>query len=142
MICETLRDVLVHLEQRGKLIRIAKALDVNWEVACLVKWMFQAVAERDRQGLWFENVAGHDIPVVIGALGASTEVYAQILGVAPDEINATWERALLDPVAPLIVQEGACQEAILLNHEVRLDRLPIPTWTPGKTSVHTSRQQW
>ena len=30
--------------------------------------MFQAVEERDRQALWFENVAGHDIPVVIGAL--------------------------------------------------------------------------
>lgn len=152
MICETLRDVLLNLEERGKLLRVSKSVDISWEVACLVKWMFQAVAERDRTGLWFENVAGHDIPVVIGALGVSTEVYAQIVGVAPNEINATWERALLYPVAPLTVEEGACQEIILRNHEVRLDRLPIPTWTPGKdigpyitttvvtSNAHTRRQ--
>lgn len=73
---ESLREVLVDLEQRGRLNRVVKTVDVGWEVACLVKWMFQAVAEPDRRGLWFENVAGHDIPVVIGALGASTEVYA------------------------------------------------------------------
>jgi UbiD family decarboxylase len=83
MICETLREVLGDLERRGKLFRVTKKVDVDWEVACLVKWVFQAVAERDRQGLWFESVAGHAIPVVIGALGASTDVYAQILGVAP-----------------------------------------------------------
>jgi 4-hydroxy-3-polyprenylbenzoate decarboxylase len=132
MICETLRDVLLNLEERGKLLRVSKSVDISWEVACLVKWMFQAVAERDRTGLWFQNVAGHDIPVVIGALGVSTEVYAQIVGVAPNEINTTWEKALLNPVAPLTVEEGACQEIILRNHEARLDRLPIPTWTPGK----------
>jgi UbiD family decarboxylase len=100
MMRETLRDVLVNLEQHGKLIRVFKSVDVGWEVACLVKWMFQAVEEPNRRGLWFENIAGHNIPVVIGALGISAEVYAHILGVVPEEINATWERALLNPVAP------------------------------------------
>ncbi len=152
MTLETLRDILVDLEQRGKLIRVTKKVDLSWEVGCLVKWMFQAVSEQNRQGLWFENVAGHDIPIVIGAFGASTEIYARILGVGPDEINATWERALLNPVAPLRVDAGPCQETILLDHEVRLDRLPVPTWTPGKdigpyittpvvtSNAHTGRQ--
>ena len=74
MILETLRDIFIDLEQRGNLIRVSKTVDINWEVGCLVKWMFQAVAEQNRQGLWFENVTGHDIPVVIGALGASTDI--------------------------------------------------------------------
>ena len=65
MMRETLRDVLVNLEQRGRLIRVFKSVDVSWEVACLVKWMFQAVEEPNRRGLWFENIAGHNIPVVI-----------------------------------------------------------------------------
>jgi hypothetical protein len=38
MMRETLRDVLVNLEQHGKLIRVFKSVDVGWEVACLVKW--------------------------------------------------------------------------------------------------------
>src|SRR5215471_9966451 len=132
MTCATLREVLFDLERRGNLIRVAKRVDVGWEVACLVKWMFQAVEEPNRRGLWFENIAGHNIPVVIGALGVSAEVYAHILGVVPEEINATWERALLNPVAPLKVTDGPCQETVLLKEQVRLDRLPIPTWTPGK----------
>ncbi len=152
MILETLRDILVDLEQCGKLIRITKPMDLSWEIGCLIKWMFQAVAEPNRQGLWFEDVVGHDIPIVVGAVGASTDVYARILGVGPDHINETWERALLNPVAPLTVDSGACQENILLNRDVRLDRLPIPTWTPGKDSglylttpvvtsnAHTGRQ--
>jgi 3-polyprenyl-4-hydroxybenzoate decarboxylase len=37
MIRETLREVIVDLEQRGKLIRVSKPVDVNWELACLVK---------------------------------------------------------------------------------------------------------
>jgi 4-hydroxy-3-polyprenylbenzoate decarboxylase len=152
MMRETLRDVLVSLEQHGKLIRVFKSVDVGWEVACLVKWMFQAVEEPNRRGLWFENIAGHNIPVVIGALGVSAEVYAHILGVVPEEINATWERALLNPVAPLKVTDGPCQETVLLKDQVRLERLPIPTWTPGKdigpyitttvvtSNAHTRRQ--
>src|SRR5262249_11270322 len=75
-----------------------------------------------------------------------------ILGVVPEEINATWERALLNPVAPLKVTDGPCQETVLLKDQVRLDRLPIPTWTPGKdigpyltttvvtSNAHTRRQ--
>jgi 4-hydroxy-3-polyprenylbenzoate decarboxylase len=152
MMRETLRDVLVNLEQHGKLIRVFKSVDIGWEVACLVKWMFQAVEEPNRRGLWFENIAGHNIPVVVGALGVSAEVYAHIIGVVPEEINATWERALLNPVAPLKVTDGPCQETVLLKDQVRLDCLPIPTWTPGKdigpyitttvvtSNAHTRRQ--
>ena len=152
MILETLRDIFIDLEQRGNLIRVSKTVDINWEVGCLVKWMFQAVAEQNRQGLWFENVTGHDIPVVIGALGTSTDIYARILGVEPDQINTIWESALLNPIRPLRVESAVCQETILLNRDVALDRLPIPTWTPGKdigpyittpvitSNVHTGRQ--
>lgn len=129
---ETLRDVFADLEQCGKLVRVAKTVDVAWEVACLGKWMFQAIAEEKRMGMWFENVAGYSIPVVIGALGPSAKVYARILGVGEDEINSTWERALLNPIPPLTVRRGPSQEITLLKDEVRLDRLPIPTWTPGK----------
>ena len=38
---ESLRDVLVNLEQHGKLIRVFKSVDVGWEVACLVNGCFK-----------------------------------------------------------------------------------------------------
>ena len=129
---ETLREVLAVLEQRGRVRRVAKQVDVGWEPACFVKWAFQAMPERDRFGFWFENVAGHAMPVVTGALGSSTEAYAIALGAEPDDINATWERALCHPIAPRTVASGPCQETVLVDGAARLDRLPIPTWTPGK----------
>ena len=66
MICETLRDVLVDLAQRGKLIRVLKTVDLTWELVCLVKWMFQAVEEQNRcrmgkLGVQFEMFRGFPV---------------------------------------------------------------------------------
>src|SRR5215475_13090967 len=110
MMRETLRDVLVNLEQRGKLIRVFKSVDISWEVACLVKWMFQAVEEPNRHGLWFENIAGHNIPVVIGALHVSTVDYGHTQGGVPEDKNAPCEKALLHPLAQLKETDAALQE--------------------------------
>ena len=50
------------------------------------------------------------------------------------------------------MESGVCQETILLDSDVGLNRLPIPTWTPGKdigpyittpvitSNAHTGRQ--
>ena len=127
-----LRDFLAVLEQRGKLRRIAKPVDHTWEPACFAKWAFQALPEDDRFGLAFDNVEGFDIPIVTGALGASTETYALALGVEPAEINQAWERALLNPLAPRVVENAPCHDVELLGDDASLDSLPIPVWTPGK----------
>ncbi len=132
MAYQRMRDFLAALERRGKLRRIARRVDPSWEPACLAKWMFQALPDEERFGLFFENVAGSDIPLVTAALGASTETYAAALQAAPDEINAKWVRALLNPVAPRVVEDAPCQEVIVQGDGARLGRLPIPVWTPGK----------
>ena len=71
-----IRDHLAALESKGKLRRIRKNVDHTWEVACLARWMFQALPDSERFGLLFERVKGHDIPVMTGVLGASRETYA------------------------------------------------------------------
>ncbi len=127
-----MRDYLAVLEQHGKLKRVSKTVDRTWEPASLAKWMFQALPHDARFGLMFEHVAGSDIPLVTGALGASAHTVALALGVEPDEINATVVAALNNPVAPRKVARGRCQEVVLTGDEVRLSSLPIPVWTPGK----------
>lgn len=88
----------------------------------MAKWMFQALPEKDRFGLRFDNVAGSDILLVLGALGSSAEAYAIGLGAAPDQINAHTRNALLHMVPPKTVT-GA---------DVDLGKLPISTYTLGK----------
>lgn len=130
-----LRDYLGILEQQGLLQRVQKPVDHTWEPACFAKWMFQARPEAERFGLVFDNVQGSDIRIATGAIGASAETYALALGVEAADINAAWERALLAPLPPRIVDDAPCHDIVLTGKDASLDRLPIPVWTPGKDAA-------
>ncbi|MGE3933930.1 MAG: UbiD family decarboxylase [Rhodospirillaceae bacterium] len=127
-----MRDFLAVLDQKGKLKRIGKTVDRMWEPACLAKWMYQALPAEKRVGLFFDKVAGSDMKLVTGALGASPETYCLALGVEPEDLNETWVKALVNPIPPKLVDRGVCQEVVLTGKDASLDILPIPVWTPGK----------
>lgn len=126
------REFMAVAEQRGKLRRVTKTVDRMWEPACLAKWMFQALPAQDRFGLIFDNVEGSNFPLATGALGASVDTYAMALGVEPDDLNEIWNKALLNPQEPRVVEQAPCQEVIRLGADAKLSDLPIPVWTPGK----------
>ena len=128
----TMRDYLDKLESAGKLKRVTKTVDPTWEPGALAKWMFQALPEKDRFGLRFDSVAGSTMPLVLGALGSSTEAYAIGLGVAPDAINARVRTALLKMIPPVTVAHAAVQSIVKTGADIDLGTLPIPTYTPGK----------
>ena len=127
-----LRDFLAVLEAAGKLKRVTKEVDPSWEPAALAKWMYQAVPEADRVGLLFENVRGSELPLAVGALGASAQTVALALGTTPERINERIVNALLHKHAPVVVADAPVQERVLLGADADLGRLPIPVWTPGK----------
>ena len=127
-----MRDYLAVLEKKGMLRRIARPVDRTWEPAALAKWVFHGLPAEKRFGLYFEKVRGSDIPLVTGALGANTAVYATALGVEPEGINDAWVRACRNSIAPKTVAEAPCQEVVMTGKDVRLSHLPIPVWTPGK----------
>ena len=84
-----MRDYLAALEQQNLLERVSREVDHNWEIACLAKWMYQALPIDRRFGLYFQNVKGTQIPVVTGALGASPASVAVALQCDVGEINQT-----------------------------------------------------
>ena len=127
-----LRDFLAVLEQQGLLRRVTETVDPASDIGAMAKWAFQAVPEDERYGLRFDAVAGSDIPVALGALGASPRAYATGLGVEPDGINAKWEDALSNPVAPVAVTDAPCQEVVQEGGGIDLGAFPVPVWTPGK----------
>lgn len=130
-----LRDLLVVLEQRGRLRRVSKSVDRDWEVACLARWTFQGLDEAARFGLLFERIEGFDMAVATGVLGSSREAYAIALGVEPDDINDKWAEALLNPVPPRTLDTALCQEITLTGDDIDLGRIPVPVWTPGKDAA-------
>jgi UbiD family decarboxylase len=129
---DSMRAFLADLETAGRLRRIARPVDRSWEPGSLIKWMFQALPDDRRFGLYFERVDGCAIPLVTGALGGSTHSVALALGVEPEAMNERILHALRNRIAPRTVAAAPVQEIVKLGPDANLDELPIPVWTPGK----------
>lgn len=128
-----LREYVDALEERGKLKRVKKEVDKDWELAAVCRQLFKKIPPQKRPALIFENVKGSSIAVVAGVLGASREVYA--IGLQTDSvegINRKWDHALGHPIPPRMVKEAPCKENILHGKDVDITKLPVPIWTVGE----------
>ena len=134
------------LEARGLVTRIERPIDKDRELHPLVRWQFQGgLREDDRRAFLFTNVVDgsgrrYDIPVAVGALGASPQIYAAGMGCAVEDIGKAWLHAVAHPIAPVMVGSAACQEVIVQGDALRgsgngLARLPVPVSTPGFDSA-------
>lgn len=99
------REQVDFLEARGDLVRIRKTVDPRFEVA--------AVATRMDPGpaLLFEDVAGHDLPVVIGTDGDRQRI-ASSLGVSTMDLAQHYADAIAHPIAPEFVETGPVKEVV------------------------------
>ncbi len=134
------------LDARGLLTRIERAIDKDRELHPLVRWQFQGgLREEDRRAFLFTNVvdgAGrrYDIPVAVGALGASPQIYAVGMGCPVEDIGRAWVRAVAHPITPVMAASAPCQEVVIKGDALRgagngLARLPVPVSTPGFDSA-------
>lgn len=137
------RDVREHLkalEERGKLVRIRREISKDTELMPLVRWQFRGLAEQDRKAFLFENVVDvkgkrYEMPVSVGTLAASTEIYSIGLMCRPEEIHERWTQAQLKPVAPVAIRSGPVHEVVWQGKDLvnghGLDMIPVPISTPG-----------
>jgi 4-hydroxy-3-polyprenylbenzoate decarboxylase len=143
-----LHDHLETLKQRGLLQVINRPIDKDSELHPLVRWQFVGgMEEAERKAFLFTNIVNaqgrkYDIPVVVGALAANREIYSVGMGSSVEEIQARWDSAIANPIAPHMVDKAECQEVVhegadLLGEGKGLDMLPIPISTPGFDSAPT-----
>ena len=137
-----LQEHLRRLEAEGLLVRIDRAIDKDSELHPLVRWQFKGgLREDERRAFLFTNVVDgsgrrYDVPVAVGALAASAQIYAVGMGRPVEQIGDAWLRAIDNPIAPTRVSAAACQEVVitgggLLGADGGLKRLPVPISTPG-----------
>src|SRR5215468_11182321 len=125
-----LRDYIATLEKNGKLKRITKTVDKDWEIAAVCRQLFKKIAPAKRPAVVFENVKGFNIPVVAGVLGASREIYALGLQTETVEgINRKWDYALGNPIPPRMVKEALARKTF---YTVRMSILPNCRFRPGR----------
>ncbi len=127
-----LRDYLATLERNGKLFRVTAEVDNEWEIAAVTRRVFQRIPEQDRPGLLFERVKGFDMPVTVGILGASREVYATALQCKVEDIPDVWAEAQQNPLPPEEVASGPVKENKLIGDDADVTRLPASVWTVGE----------
>lgn len=130
MASEDLRQYLTRIEAAGKLKRIDREVDSDWEISAICRTVWRHFSDRDRFALLFERVKGRQGRVVVGTFGQSKDLYAMALGVTPDRIYERWPEALSRPLEPVLVESGPVKENIFKNGDVDLFRLPMSRWHP------------
>lgn len=143
-----LREFIDYLDRRGQLRRIKAPVSRDLEITAITDRVSKS---RDHNfALLFEQVRGHDIPVLINAMG-SRERMSWALGLR--DLDELRERmgSLTKPEVPLgtleklqklselsevlryrpkMVEHAPCQEVVLTGDQVDLNRLPILTCWP------------
>src|SRR3989442_1860714 len=129
MAYKDLREYLAALEVRGKLHHVKKEVDPNWEVAAVIRRVFQRIPPARRPAVMFEHVKGHRMPLVAGVLGASPEIYALALETTVDQIADKWARAQSHPIPPVRVKTGPVKDVIQTRDRIDATALPLCLWT-------------
>ncbi len=139
------QEHLADLEAAGLVERIDTPINKDTELHPLVRWQFVGgVPEDKRRAFVFTNVTDakgrkYDIPVVVGALAASPDIYAIGMGRKVEDIGAAWLAAIAHPIAPVAVTAAPCQEVVITGDDLKapggLAALPVPVSTPGFDSA-------
>ncbi|HEY7912266.1 MAG TPA: menaquinone biosynthesis decarboxylase [Blastocatellia bacterium] len=141
MAYQDLRQFISALEKRGELKRIRAEVDPELEITEIT----DRVSKRGGPALLFENVRGHDIPVLINALGSRERMlmglgvrdYSEVTGRIIELTDVKSPQGLLEKIKmlprladigkmfPKVVGDGPCKERILGEGRFSLLDLPI-----------------
>jgi 2,5-furandicarboxylate decarboxylase 1 len=120
-----LRGFMALLEEEGELRRVRRPVSTKFEIAAGIRRM----GDTGGPALLFENVQGHDIPVVGGLFSTRRRALLAMDVKDHEEGNARFLQGLDHPIAPVTTTEAPCQEVIHTGDEVDLDRLPLPVYS-------------
>lgn len=137
-----LHDHIEALDKAGLLVRVDRPINKDTEMHPLVRWQYRGgIPESGRKAFLFTNVVDSkgkkfDIPVVVGCLAASREIYRIGLGCELDKIAETYTKAANNPIPPKIVKNAPCQEIVITGDDIKkegmgIDSIPVPISTPG-----------
>ena len=113
------REQLDFLEREGLVRHFTKPVEAKFELSAVAKKLEEGPA------LFFENVAGYDMPVVIGTDNSRARI-AKALGVDNSGLNELYANAIQNPLAPEIVNDGPVKENVIESGIDLLKLLPIP----------------
>lgn len=143
MAYENLSDFLSELHDDGELVRITAEVDPILEITEIADRVSKSPG--GGPALYFEQVKGSSMPVVINLLGSHKrmcralgvksfeEVADRITALIKPQVPEGWieklklvpQLAQLARLPPRIVRTGACQQVVKLGRDVDLAELPV-----------------
>jgi 4-hydroxy-3-polyprenylbenzoate decarboxylase len=125
-----LGDFIEKCEQEGELHRITKEVDRYLELGTIAKLS----EERKGPALLFENVKGHDVPVLTSAfttikrfnIALGLPLDYGICDIAREWMNLTTKK----PVKATVVDSGPVCEMVVEGDDVDIEALPAPHYNP------------
>lgn len=138
-----LREYIEALDKNNLLWRVRSPVKKETELMPVVRWQYRGLSEEQRRAFLFENVIDvkgrkYNIPVLVGALASSTNMYALGLVCQPKEIGDKWTQAQLNPLPPKLVEEGPVHEEVHIGKELTdlgLVEFPMPLSSPGYSGL-------
>ncbi|HYB41537.1 MAG TPA: UbiD family decarboxylase [Candidatus Methylomirabilis sp.] len=129
MAAQDLRSFIAAYAQAhpAEVVRVAEPVSIEYDVMALV---LEYERRRRFPILLFENVAGHDIPIVANVV-ASRRALAFALDVAEDALAAEYARRIKDHIKPVVIAEPPAHHRIATGNAVDLTALPVPLYFPG-----------
>ena len=120
-----LREFIDRLEKEKELVRVRAQVDPDLEIGAIMRKVF----DKRGKAILFENVKGHEMPLLCGAMDTYKR-YGLGIGCQPHprEILKKNLAAMRNPIPPIMVEKAPCQEIVLTGPEVDLNVFPVPKW--------------
>ncbi|PYN96238.1 MAG: UbiD family decarboxylase [Candidatus Rokuibacteriota bacterium] len=126
---QDLRSFVAAYEQAhpGEVVRIGEAVGLEHDIMAVV---LEYERRRRFPILLFEQIRGHDIPVVANVV-ASRRALAFALGIDESRLAHEYARRIKERIKPVVVPDPLFRHCVVTGDAVDLGALPIPTYFPG-----------
>jgi UbiD family decarboxylase len=118
-----IRGFLASLEDVGELATIGAPVEIDQELAAVCVHSLR----RHGPALLFTRPGGRQARILVNLLASRRRV-GLALGCRPSMIQRFWSERVRSPLPPRLVNDGPCQEVVLVGDEVDITRWPVPTW--------------
>ncbi|MBI4444779.1 MAG: UbiD family decarboxylase [Acidobacteria bacterium] len=137
-----MREFLSFLDSKNDLFHVPEQVDPGWEVNGITRLGLQ----KHGPAIFFDRIRGADLPLVANLL-ATERRFFWALGIDdPRCFNKEWSKRTEQVVAPQLVDSAPCQEHVVKEADIDLDRICNVKWHqhdggsfPGTLSASVTR---
>lgn len=123
---ENLRDFMAALKESGDMVQVVAEVDWDLELGAISRRM----CERDGPAIWFTRIKDYPGHSIFANPLATWRRTAIALGLPPEahvrDIYRAYEEREANPVPPLRVDTGPCQQNVVIGQSVDVSQVPAP----------------